>query len=176
MDRQDITLVSLWFHVPFITTWIGLVMFDVFASFAPMLHGGQRVRLMTWSRAFVLIAIPVIMVTGVWQTIENPFFRVDAYSKLSELRDRTLYGDLLFWKHGFVVITFGLTILVRFILAPRLILPGTIDQSAAAVQQGTVALAVNESTLRLVQIASVANLAACLGAVLLATRMVVELH
>jgi len=169
VDRQDITLVSLWLHVPFITTWIGLVMFDVFAAFAPMLNGGQRVRLMIWSRAFVLIAIPVIMVTGVWQTIENPFFRVDAYSKLSELRDRTLYGDLLFWKHGFVIITFALTILVRFILAPRLVLQG-------AVQQGTVAVAVNESTLRLVQIASVANLGACLGAVLLATRMVVELH
>ena len=180
MDRQDITLVSLWVHVPFIMTWIALVMFDGFAAFAPMLRGDQRARILTWSRLFVLLAIPVIMVTGIWQTIENPFFRVDAYSKLSELRDRTLYGDLLFWKHGFVLATFGLTILVRFILAPRLGGSDNIDPVIAGSSGGAAvaaeAPAAAGTTLRLIQVATVLNLAACLGAVLLATRMVVELH
>lgn len=179
MDRQDITLVSLWVHVPFIMTWIALVMFDAFAAFAPALGGAQRSRFITWSRVFVLVAIPVIMVTGIWQTIENPFFRVDAYSKLSELREKTLYGDLLFWKHGFVLATFGLTILVRFILAPRL---ATAD-SAEAVVVGSSSAALSatgwtaaDRTLRLIQGATLLNLGACLAAVLLATRMVVELH
>jgi len=178
MDRQDITLVSLWVHVPFIMVWIALVMFDAFAAFAPM-TGGQRARIFSWSRLFVLVGIPVIMITGIWQTIENPFFRVDAYSKLSELRDRTLYGDLLFWKHGFVLATFGLTILVRFILAPRLVTseapePVSVGPSGAAV--ATTDAATSDGTLRLIQIATVLNLLACLGAVLLATRMVAELH
>jgi hypothetical protein len=180
MDRQDITLVSLWVHVPFIMTWIALVMFDGFAAFAPAFNGAQRARLITWSRVFVLVAIPVIMLTGIWQTIENPFFRVDAYSKLSELRDRTLYGDLLFWKHGFVLVTFGLTVIVRFILAPRLLTSETV--AAGSVVSGPGAMAavsdggMNNGALRLIQLATVLNLLACLGAVLLATRMVVELH
>jgi hypothetical protein len=119
------------------------------------------------------------MITGIWQTIENPFFRVDAYSKLSELRERTLYGDLLFWKHGFVLATFGLTILVRFILAPRLAAAGVRDEvsvrpSGAAFASAEVVPANN--TLRLIQLATALNLAACLAAVLLATRMVAELH
>jgi hypothetical protein len=179
MDRQDITLVSLWVHVPFIMVWIALVMFDAFAAFAPTLSSAQRTRFITWSRLFVLIGIPVIMITGIWQTIENPFFRVDAYSKLSELRERTLYGDLLFWKHGFVLATFGLTILVRFILAPRLAAAGVRDEvsvgpSGAAFASAEAVPAHN--TLRLIQLATALNLAACLAAVLLATRMVAELH
>ena len=180
MDRQDWTLISLWVHVPVIMTWIALVMFDAFAAFAPTLNGSQRSRFITWSRAFVLVAIPVIMITGIWQTIENPFFRVEAYADLSELRDRTLYGDLLFWKHAFVVATFGLTILVRFILGPRLT---ATESSDAVVVGGSGRAAVSASgtgtsdgTLRLIQVATALNLLACLGAVLLATRMVMELH
>ncbi|MPZ48767.1 MAG: hypothetical protein GEU75_05545 [Dehalococcoidia bacterium] len=172
MDNQDWLLVSLWVHVPFITAWIGLVMLDTVAVFAPGLEGVQRRRLLLWSRVFVLIAIPVIMATGIWQTIENPFFRVEAYSGLKELRDRTLYGDLLFWKHGFVLATFGLTILVRFILAPRLPSEPSMGMSGGAATMEQTAT----GTLRLVQLATVLNLASCLGAVLLATRMVAELH
>jgi hypothetical protein len=177
MDRQDWLLVSLWIHVPFITAWIGLVMLDAVAMFAPGLDGQQRARLLLWSRVFVAVAIPVIMITGIWQTVENPFYRVESYSGLSQLRDRTLYGDLLFWKHGFVLATFGLTILTRFILAPRLMA----DATGAAVSAGGVmslfgVLDDGQRASKLAQMATLLNLAACLGAVLLATRMVGELH
>ena len=172
MDRQDWLLISLWVHVPFITAWIGLVMLDTVAVFAPGLEQSQRTKLLLWSRAFVLVAIPVIMVTGIWQTMENPFYRVESYSGLSQLRARTLYGDLLFWKHGFVLATFGLTILTRFILAPRL-------AAGVAVRAGSGGMLGMLDELRtqwLLQLATLANLAACLAAELLATRMVAELH
>lgn len=169
MDRQDVTLVSLWVHVPFITTWIGLVMLDAFATFAPGLSGSQRAGIIAWSRPFVLLAIPVILATGVWQTVENPFYRVESYSDLSELRDRTLYGDLLFWKHACVLATFVLTALVRFVLAPRL-------QAGVLATVGGGEGALDASDFRLIQVGTLLNLAACLGALMLATRMVVELH
>lgn len=166
MDRQDVTLISLWLHVPFVTAWIGLIMLDFFAIFGPGLTDEQRPRILTWSRPFVLIAIPVILMTGVWQTIENPFYRVDSWSALSELKKRTLYGDLLFYKHVFVIVTFGLTVLVRFVLAPRL-------RAALATAGGVVS---DHGTYKLLRVASVANIGAGLAAVLLATRMVAELH
>ena len=174
MDRQDLTMISLWVHVPFIIAWIGLVMLDVVASFAPGLEREQRARLLLWSRPFVLLALAVIMVTGIWQTIENPFYRVESWSGLSELKKRSLYGDLLFWKHVFVIATFGLTLVTRFFLAPRL-RDGT-EEGAVVTSGGVMALVSASNVFSLVKTASVANLVACLGAVLLATRMVFELH
>jgi hypothetical protein len=171
MDNQDWLLVSLWVHVPFITAWIGLVMLDSVALFAPGLQEQQRSRLLLWSRLFVLVAIPVILATGIWQTVENPFYRVESYSGLGELKQRTLYGDLLFWKHAFVLATFGLTVLVRFVLAPRLAMGSVAASGGAMAILGDAA-----RTQRLAQLATLANLAACLFAVLLATRMVAELH
>ena len=173
MDRQDLTIISLWVHVPFIIAWIGLVMLDVVALFGPGLEREQRARLLLWSRPFVILAIAVIMVTGIWQTIENPFYRVESWSGLSELKKRSLYGDLLFWKHVFVVATFGLTLITRFYLAPRLR-----DGVGAVVAGGGGAMAMlgGADVFSLTRTAVVVNLAACLGAVLLATRMVWELH
>ena len=169
MDRADFTLVSLLIHIPFITAWIGFVMFDAFAAFAPGIEETQRPRLIQWSQKFTLVAIVVILATGVWQTMDNPFVRVDSYNDLSALRERTLYGDLLFWKHAFVVGTFALTLLIRFYLAPRagggdLVASG--DGTAAALS----------STAGLLKPAVLLNLLMCLGALLLASRMVMELH
>ena len=141
MERADFTLISLLIHIPFITAWIGLVMFDAFAAFAPGIDEDQRPRLIQWSQKFTLLAIVVIMTTGVWQTMDNPFVRVDSYSDLGTLKDRTLYGDLLFWKHVFVVGTFALTLLIRFYLAPRAgdgIVAGS-GGNAAIVQSSTAA-------------------------------------
>ena len=173
MDRQDLTMISLWVHVPFIIAWIGLVMLDVVALFAPGLEREQRARLLVWSRPFVLLAIGVILVTGIWQTIENPFYRVESWSGLSELKKRSLYGDLLFWKHVFVVATFGLTLITRFFLAPRL---RNEPEGALVTSGGALAMVWGSNVMSLTKIAAVANLGACLGAVLLATRMVFELH
>ncbi|HLF78935.1 MAG TPA: hypothetical protein VJB57_15760 [Dehalococcoidia bacterium] len=173
MDRQDLTIISLWVHVPFIIGWIGLVMLDVVALFGPGLEREQRARLLLWSRPFVILAIGVIMVTGIWQTIENPFYRVESWSGLSELKKRSLYGDLLFWKHVFVVATFGLTLITRFYLAPRL---RDGDGAVVAGGGGAMAMLGGADVFSLTRTAVVVNLAACLGAVLLATRMVWELH
>ena len=176
MERQDITLVSLWVHVPFITTWIGLVMLDAFAAFAPGVDKSQRLRILEWSRPFTLLAIPVIMITGIWQTMDNPFVQVESYSDLSTLRGRTLYGDLLFWKHVFVVATFGLTLLSRFYFATRA-RGQALTMEATTNGPTAVATPVREgSAFRLLQVMVLLNLAACFGALMLATRMVMELH
>ena len=168
MGRDDLTLLSLWVHIPLVTAWIGLVMFDLFVALAPGLATAQRGRLITWSRPFVVLAIVVIMATGIWQTMENPFgVPVTSYSTLQDLKDRT-YGEALFYKHIFVAITFALTVLVRFFLAPRL------TASAAVTDSGSIAsgAALERSVLWL----SVLKLGACLAALLFATRMVWELH
>jgi hypothetical protein len=164
VDRQDITLVSLWVHVPFVITWIGLIMIDLFAMFGPGLTDEQRTSIVTWSRPFVIVAIPVILITGIWQTSENPFYRVESYADLQELKKR-LYGELLFYKHVFVIITFGLTILTRFVLAPR-----------AGLLATTGGMVLESAEFRLLRLATGANGLAALAALMLATRMVIELH
>ena len=167
MDRDTLTLLSLWVHIPLVTAWIGLVMFDVFAALAPGLTTAQRGRLITWSRPSAIASIVIIIVTGIWQTMENPLgVPVNSYSTLQDLRERT-YGLALFYKHVFVFITFGLTVLVRFVLAPRLV-----AVAAAASSGDAAAPRLERSVLWL----SVLNLAACLGALVFATRMVWELH
>lgn len=171
MDTGDWTLLSLWIHIPIVTAWIGLVMFDVFAATGSGLTTEQRGRMLTWSRGFVLVAIVVIMVTGVWQTMKNPLGEVSSYSDLSTLRKETTYGFALFIKHGFVVATFALTLLVRFVLAPRLL-----AAPAAVTAGGATTAADDQPTLRLVRWLSIVNLLACLGALIFATRMVWELH
>jgi putative copper export protein len=167
LDSQDLTLVSLFIHVPFVTAWIGFVMFDIFAALAPGLTPAQRGRFIAWSRWFVVLAIIVIMITGVWQTMKNPFIEVNSFATLEQLRERT-YGFALFLKHGAVLATFGLTIITRFFLAPRL----------AAVPVGA-ASGETPATQRLGQLvlgASILNIIACLAALIFTTRMVWTQH
>ena len=168
MDRYQITLVSLWIHVPFVITWIGLVMLDGFALFGPGLTDVQRKNILLWSRPFVVVAIPVIMVTGVWQTIDNPFIPIHSYANLDRLLHQTTYGRMLFFKHGCIVVTFALTVLVRFVLAPR-------AQAVVATSAVDISMA-SDLTERWLRTATALNLASCLAALLLATRMVNELH
>jgi putative copper export protein len=168
VDKTGLTLIALWLHVPFVTVWVGLVMLDLFASIAPGLDPIQRGRMLTWSRPFVILALVVIIATGTWQTIYNPFNVVTSIDALERLRSTTVYGMALFWKHGFVLVTFGLTILTRFVLAPRLV-------TAALVEEGEEDLGAIQQ-LRTISWIAAANLMACLAALLLATRMVWELH
>jgi hypothetical protein len=167
VDRGDVTLISLWIHVPLATAWVGLVMFDVFASLAPGMEAGQRGRMIVWSRPFVVVAVLLIMVTGVWQTHNNPLLEVNSWSTLEQLRERT-YGLALFWKHGFVLATFALTVVVRFMLAPRLV-------AAPAVEGGGTAPDAAR-TERVIRWLSLLNLVACTAALVLATLMVYQLH
>jgi hypothetical protein len=148
-------------------------MLDAFAAFAPGLSPSQRTAIIKWSRPFVIVGIPVIMVTGVWQTMENPFYRVDAFSDLQELKNRSLYGDLLFWKHVFVVATFGLTILARYIFAPR---AESESMTMGGSDGGAAVMGTEGSAWTFLRLTTAVNLLACLGALMLATRMVVELH
>lgn len=165
---MDWTLLSLWVHLPIVTAWIGLVMFDVFAGLAPGLSAEQRGRMIAWSRPFVIVAIIVIMVTGIWQTMDNPLGpEVRSWSTLQELKEKT-YGLSLFYKHIFVAITFALTLVVRFGLAPRLM--------AGAQRTGGGAIAATLQLERAIVWLSAANLLACLLALIFATRMVWELH
>lgn len=167
MDRDTAKLISLWIHVPIVTAWIGFVMFDVIAAAAPGLSVGQRARMIGWSRPFVIVAVAVIMATGIWQTMENPLLRVTSWTTLEQLRERT-YGLALFWKHGFVLITFGLTVLVRFLLTPRL-------AARAAAGDGGGATPTDELQRGILWLSAI-NLAACAGALLLTTLMVFQLH
>jgi ABC-type multidrug transport system fused ATPase/permease subunit len=175
MDRDDLTLISLWVHVPVVTAWVGLVLYDVVVAAVPGLAAPQRGRLIAWSRPLVVVALAVILVTGVWQTIENPLLRVTSWSELGELRQRT-YGLALFWKHGFVLATFALTVVVRFVLAPRLAAGKVAAGDGAPAQASRTDAAAVDRLTGLVLWLSVLNLAACLGALLLATLMVFQLH
>ena len=169
MDSGTLTLWSLWIHLPLVTAWIGLVMFDVFAMLAPGFSAEQRGRMIAWSRPFVIVAIVVIMTTGIIQTVNNPLGpEVTSWATLQELKGKT-YGYLLFWKHGFVLATFVLTIVARFLLAPRMLnaVAGRADGGGMSVS-----LPVERSLLWV----SALNLCACLGALALATRMIWELH
>jgi putative copper export protein len=178
MDEGDLTLLSLWIHIPIVTAWIGIVMLDVFASTAPGLSLEQRGRMIAWFRPFVILAIAIIMVTGVWQTMKNPFSEVGSYSELSALRDTT-YGLSLFVKHGFVLATFGLTLLVHFYFAPRLASAVTLGTPGSPPLGDTIAVSREEQVTRdlaATRWLSALNLLACLGALIAATRMIWELH
>jgi putative copper export protein len=167
MTDENLTLFSLWVHVPFVTAWIGFVMFDVFTALVPGLTPGQRGRLIAWSRWFVLIGIVVILATGIWQTMKNPFLEVTSFETLEQLRTRT-YGLMLFFKHGAVLATFALTIIVRFVLAPRLAAVPVTVSGAEAPQK--------DRLRHVIAGASILNLLACLAALLFTTRMVWTLH
>jgi len=170
VDTGDWTLLSLWIHIPVVTLWIGMVMLDVFASNVPGIPSDQRGRMIAWFRPLILVAIAVILVTGTWQTMKNPFTEVNSFDTLERLREST-YGFSLFLKHGFVLATFALTLVVHFLLAPRLAAtPVVVPSGGGAVAVGAPPV---ERTIRLL---SWLNLAACLGALMMATRMVWELH
>jgi hypothetical protein len=168
MDRVNLTLLSLWIHVPVVTAWIGLVMLDVVALATPGLPTAQRARMMMWSRPFVVGAIVLITATGVWQTIDNPIRLITSVEALQQLREQTVYGLALFWKHGCVITTFGLTVLVRFVLAPRLLV--------SALDLGLETAATAALRERQLLWLSALNLVACLAALLFATRMIWVLH
>lgn len=166
VGRVDPTLVALWVHVPLVTAWVGLVLLDVLALVAPGLRASQRAEIVAWSRPFTLLAIVLIVATGIWQTVYNPIREVTSYASLAELRTTTVYGHALFWKHGFVLLTFGLTIAARFWFAPRML----------ALERHSPESATSLATERTLFWISSLNLAACLAALVLATRMIWALH
>jgi putative copper export protein len=168
VSKDDLTLISILVHVPFVTFWIGLVMFDAFTMLSPALSTEQRARFIARTRWIAVIAVAVILLTGIWQTMENPFVKVDSWATLEKLRTKT-YGQALFFKHICVFTTFALTYFTRFVLAPRLI------ASAETAPTGD-AVAATSGLQRALTLATLLNVAACFGAVILAARMEIELH
>jgi plastocyanin len=162
-----LTLVTLWIHVPLVVAWIGFAMLDAFAVFAHGLSVGQRGSIVASSRVFTVVALVAITVTGIWQTMDNPFRPVTSYETLTALREIP-YGAALFWKHGFVLATFGLSLAARFVVAPKMVAESL--ATASDPPGGPPALQ------RWLLWLSLGNLAACLGALILATRMIWELH
>ena len=169
MSDRDLTLISLLIHIPVVTAWVGLVLFDVFSTMAPGIAENQRARLVASTRWITLGLLIAIAVTGVWQTMDNPFVKVNSISELEELRERTTYGKSLFVKHIFVFGTVGLSLINRFYLARR-------EQAGLQLASGPGSGAAATSGLTLLKVAVVANAAFALGVLLATARMTIELH
>lgn len=162
MDPENAILVSLLIHVPAVVTWIAFAAVEAAVLVIPELANGHRARVMRALRWPTLFLILVIMVTGVWQTIDNPFQTVTSWETLEHLRETTTYGFALFVKHIFVVATFALSILIRFPLAGRLLQRSEADGA--------------EATIGFIPLAVWLNVAACLATIVATTRMTVSLH
>jgi uncharacterized cupredoxin-like copper-binding protein len=162
---DDLLLISLLIHIPAVTLFVGLALWDAFVAMTPGIAQQQRARMIGRTAVLTLVLIAIVMVTGVYQTIYNPFRSIESYSDLSHMRDETTYGMALFIKHAFVFSSFALSPFIRFYLAPR-------AGNVAAQADGT-AVAVEAKQL---QWATLLNLALGLGALLSAARMTIELH
>jgi len=158
MGAEQWTLVSLLIHVPIVVAWIALVGLEVYLCTARDVPGGQRMRPIVAMRWPTVALLAAIIVTGVWQTMYNPFLEVNSYAALQELKNTTAYGMALFWKHVFVMGTVVLSLGSRFVLAPRALARG--DEAASGMLRAVVWL----------------NLLACLLTLLATTRMTITLH
>ena len=158
MDAEQWTFVSLLIHVPVVVAWIALVGIEVFLCSVRDWPGGRRMRLIAAMRWPTVALLVIIFVTGVWQTMYNPFLEVNSYATLQELKNTTAYGMALFWKHVFVVGTVVLSLGSRFVLAPRALAAG--DERVSMLLRTVVWL----------------NLFACLLTLLATTRMTITLH
>ena len=156
--------ISLVIHIPAAITWLGLALYDLIVVAVPFLSPAQRGALLQRPRWLVVGLIPVILVTGIFQTIYNPFGTLTDFASLERLRTETTYGFALFLKHGFVLASWGLTLLLTFWLAPRLVAFAD-DTSAGATRPSP-----------LPRLAAWANFLACAALVLCVTVMVFQLH
>lgn len=178
MSESAITLTMLWVHVPFATAWIGIAMLDAFLAVAPGLSAGQRSSLIRLTLPFVLVAIPVIIVTGVWQTVHNPVTRPQwSWAILEDLK-RSTYGWALFYKHVFVVGTLAATLAIKLVLVRRLAAHAAAGMTAGGATSGgaVVAATSGEGADRPLQAVSGLNLLCCLAILVCVVLMVFQLH
>lgn len=157
MTQETALLVSMLIHVPTAVGWIAFAAIEAAAITLPGMANRQRgrlIRALGWPTVVLLL---VILTTGIWQTMDNPFQPVSNWATLEKLRDTTVYGMSLFIKHIFVFITFALSLAIRFVLAPRL-------QPDSDRVGGLLTAAVW------------LNVAACVAALLATARMTIQLH
>ena len=162
--RNTLLFISLVIHVPAAIVWLGLALFDLFVVAVPFLSPAQRGGLLMRPRWLVVGLIPVILLTGIYQTINNPFNTLTDIASLEALRNETTYGFALFLKHGFVIASWVLTLALSFWVAPRLIAFAD-DTTAGAAKPP-----------RLFDLAAWANFLACGALVLCVTVMIFQLH
>lgn len=172
---QQLLLLSLVLHVPFSVAWIGVALYAIFVTTVPGLSIEQRGHLLLRTRALVLVSIPVLLLTGVFQTMYNPLTEpITSFTTLSRLR-ATPYGTALFYKHGFVIATVAVTLALVFVLAGRLV-----RASSRALAIGGTALAVGnpdaESVRRQAMWLAWLNGLLCLGLLLCVTYIVFSLR
>ncbi len=174
MSEGTITLALLWVHVPFAIAWIGVAMLDAVLAVAPGLSAGQRAALIRFTLPFVYVAIPVILATGVWQTVYNPVTRPMWSLQILEELKKSTYGWALFYKHGFVAATLVATLALKLVLARRLAAEApTMAISGAGVLAATPATGAPG---RALQATAWANLLCCLGILVCVVLMVWQLH
>lgn len=177
MNESQITLIMLWVHVPFAIAWIGIAMLDAFLAVAPGLSATQRASLIRLTLPFVLVAIPVIIATGIWQTVYNPLTRPQwSWAILEELRG-SAYGRALFYKHVFVVASLAATLAIKLVLVRRL--AGAAFATGAPAGGGAaVALSSGggSSVDRPLQAVGWLNVLCCLAILICVVLMVYQLH
>ncbi|MEJ7664525.1 MAG: hypothetical protein WKG07_35925 [Hymenobacter sp.] len=112
--------VSLAIHIPAAITWLGIVLYQALVGVVPYLSSAQRADLLQRPKWLALATIPLFMITGIYQTIYNPFVTITDFETLENFRASSTYGLALFWKHGFVFLSMALTLAVTFWFAPRM--------------------------------------------------------
>jgi hypothetical protein len=157
-------LISLGVHIPSVIAWLGVVLYDAIVVAVPFLTPAQRGSLLHRPRRIILVSLPLFVITGIYQTINNPINRVVDIASLEELRTTTAYGFALFVKHGFVTASVVLTFAITFWFAPRLV------AFADDVGEGAV------TPSRLPVWLAVTNVASCVGLLLCVAVMVFQLH
>jgi plastocyanin len=157
-------LISLMIHIPTAILWLGLVLYDAIVVAVPFLTPAQRGSLLHRPRWLVLVSIPVILTTGIYQTIYNPINTVTDIASLENLRNTTTYGFALFLKHGFVLASWAMMLAMTYWFAPRLV----------AFADDIRPEAVTPS--RLPGLLAWANVAACIGLLTCVAVMVFQLH
>jgi hypothetical protein len=174
MNEGTITLVLLWVHVPFAIAWIGVAMLDAFLAVAPGLSAGQRGALIRLTLPFVYVAIPVIVLTGIWQTVYNPITRPMWSLQILEELKKSTYGWALFYKHVFVTATLVATLAIKLVLVRRLAEP----TGVAAVSSGgaLAAQAPSDGSDRTLQATAWINVLCCLAILVCVVLMVWQLH
>ncbi|RLT27680.1 MAG: hypothetical protein DWI48_02730 [Chloroflexi bacterium] len=158
MTPETLTLISLLIHVPVVVAWIVFASAEAALASPRFLVAQAPLRFAASLRIPTLVLLLIIFVTGIRQTMDNPFVPVDSIETLEKLRNTTTYGMALFIKHIWVFATVGLSIALRFWLAPRLLARGETQPT------------------RLFGILAWLNVAACVLTLLATTRMLIQLH
>ncbi len=172
MSQETLTLVLLWVHVPFAVGWIGVAILDAFLAVAPGLTAQQRASLIRPSLPFTYLAIPVILLTGIWQTVYNPVTAPMWSLQILEELKKSTYGWALFYKHVFVLGTLVATLAIKLSLARQIGSPAPLAATGGSATRAALP-STGSGALR---VGTWLNLAACVGILICVVLMVWQLH